>query len=317
MTQGLCETIRERLSELIEGDLPPVERGVAEEHLRDCEGCAREARVLRETLDALRSLPKAEPPPDMVSRIDRALDGRSARRRPGRTRLRRHAVAMILVVGILVGIVRVLPHDPGLLGERRASLPPARPAPRDQATGTEAEETRPAADEDRAASRGGTVAPPEAAREAAPAPAATRVAPAAAPAPSARQQAAMKEAGRGKEIAEARKDEAMQDGRGAIGEVASETGAVAPSAGSALDLLRDPHPDAAWAESVRRLIVDRPEHLARAWKALSPRQQAEVLANWRRAASFPAARRDLDTAMARTRDPALIPILRAFRESAP
>jgi len=285
MTQGLCETIRERLSELIEGDLPPAERRVAEEHLRDCEGCAREARVLRETLDALRSLPRAEPPPDMVSRIDRALDGRSARRTPGRTRIRRHAVAMILVVGILVGIVRVFPHGPGLLGERRASLPPARPAPRDQAAGTEAEETRPASDEDRAASRGGTVAPLE--------------------------------AGRGKEIAEARKDEAIQDGRGAIGEVTSETGAVAPSAGSALDLLRDPHPDAAWAESVRRLIVDRPEHLARAWKALSPREQAEVLASWRRAASFPAVRRDLDAAMARTKDPALIPILRAFRESVP
>jgi len=285
MTQSLCETIRERLSELIEGDLPPAERGVAEEHLRGCEGCAREARVLREALDALRSLPNTEPPPDMVSRIDRALDGRSARRRPGRTRIRRHAVAMILVVGILVGIIRALPHGPGLLGERRASLPSGGPAPRDQVAGTEAEETRPASDQDRAAIRREPVAPLE--------------------------------AGRGKEIAEARKDEAMQDGTDAIGEVTSETGAVAPSAGSALDLLRDPHPDTAWAESVRRLIVDRPEHLARAWKALSPKQQAAVLASWRRAASFPAMRRDLDAAMTRTQDPTLIQILRAFRESVP
>jgi len=312
MTQATCETIRQRLSALIDGDLTPADRREVEEHLRSCAACETEARAMRETLGVLRNLPRAEPPPDMIARIERAIDGKGSRRARGRSRIQRHAVAMILAVGILVGIIRVIPHGPGLFGARGPALPAATPAPMEQAAGPTAEEAVP--DQDRAASRMKAAAPaklppvgaqsPEAKRDASPPPAAGR-------------RIATGEAEVREDLAKKRNEGALTAEPGAIGAMTAGAGAAARPGTSALDVLRDPRPDAAWAESVRRLVVGRPGDLARAWKLLTAKEQSEVLLHWSRAATAPGVAADIDAAMARTKDPDLRQVLHALRRVTP
>lgn len=109
-TEGICAQVRERLSALAEGDLPDALRRETEAHLAECAGCAAARARFDQTLAALGDLPRAAPPPDLPDRIDRALDHLRA---PSGARSRaprlRHAVAALLVAGIVVGIIRVIP----------------------------------------------------------------------------------------------------------------------------------------------------------------------------------------------------------------
>jgi hypothetical protein len=111
MTEETCRDVRALLSELLEDELAPDARARALDHLDGCDACRAELEALKRTLEALRALPREEPPAALLERIERRLGppGAPARGR-GRFRFRRHAVAMLLAVGIVVGIIRVLPH---------------------------------------------------------------------------------------------------------------------------------------------------------------------------------------------------------------
>jgi hypothetical protein len=124
--------------------------------------------------------------------------------------------------------------------------------------------------------------------------------------------------------AEARRDLAKEKQEGAltaepgtIGAATAGAGAGAPPVSTALELLRTPRSEAAWAGSVRELINDRPEALLAAWKALTPKEQLEVLAHWKRSATAPGIAGDLDAAMEKARDPDLKFVLHALREFTP
>lgn len=49
-----CSQVLERLSDYLDGDLPPAERERLEAHLRGCDRCARFGGELRGVVDALR-----------------------------------------------------------------------------------------------------------------------------------------------------------------------------------------------------------------------------------------------------------------------
>jgi hypothetical protein len=289
MTEPLCGRVRELLPAL--DDLPADERQEAQSHLRGCASCAEEARALRETLGALRGLPRVAPPPDLAARIERAIDSAGRQRPRGRSRVRRHAVAMILVVGLLAGIIRMIPHGPGVPNARKGPLPPA------SAPATEGAASPPAETATAASSAENRAAP--------------------APSPSARKEVAEGEIGLRKDLDEGKVRRGRAQGLGATVGAAQTNGVPAPADASSIDLLRHPRAEQAWVDAVRRLVTERPEDLLRGWKSLTPREQSEVLAHWSRAATAPGVAADLDAAMARTKDTDLRHVLHALREFTP
>ena len=60
--------LRERLSALLDGDLPEPERLRAERHLAACAECRSERDGLRRTVELLRGLPPIEVPPELTRR---------------------------------------------------------------------------------------------------------------------------------------------------------------------------------------------------------------------------------------------------------
>lgn len=57
-----CSGMRDRLMDLIEGELTADEHRRIEAHVSQCSECSREVRALRETLEQLRSLPEPTVP---------------------------------------------------------------------------------------------------------------------------------------------------------------------------------------------------------------------------------------------------------------
>ncbi|MDX1503491.1 MAG: zf-HC2 domain-containing protein [Thermoanaerobaculia bacterium] len=78
-----CESIRDRLDDLLDGEIPVGERRRIEEHLSTCLPCRREWRERQELLELARRLPPVEPErdlwPEVAERI--ADDGRHQARR--------------------------------------------------------------------------------------------------------------------------------------------------------------------------------------------------------------------------------------------
>jgi hypothetical protein len=71
--------VRRRLSEYLEGDLPPGEESALEAHLRECDPCTAELRALRRAIDLLHSLPAPEPTRDLGAAVlDRLRAGEGA-----------------------------------------------------------------------------------------------------------------------------------------------------------------------------------------------------------------------------------------------
>jgi predicted anti-sigma-YlaC factor YlaD len=58
-----CERVKERLSDYVDGDLPPLSRLFMTLHLRHCESCREVLRSLEQTLALLRRVKRDEPPP--------------------------------------------------------------------------------------------------------------------------------------------------------------------------------------------------------------------------------------------------------------
>lgn len=79
-----CDDIRDRLVDLIEGELAAGERRRVEAHLARCPDCSREVRALRETLAQLQSAPEPEVPEGFLDGFSAAVQRRIAAERPPR-----------------------------------------------------------------------------------------------------------------------------------------------------------------------------------------------------------------------------------------
>lgn len=71
-----CTEVLARLSDYVDGELPPDERARVEEHLRGCDGCARFGGAFRATVRALRAAlaREGELSASVRERLRRALD---------------------------------------------------------------------------------------------------------------------------------------------------------------------------------------------------------------------------------------------------
>ncbi len=56
-----CKEIRERLSALIDNELPARERQLVEDHLHECPACAQEESSLRRVIDLMDGIPDESP----------------------------------------------------------------------------------------------------------------------------------------------------------------------------------------------------------------------------------------------------------------
>ena len=64
-----CAYCEDRLSDYLEGELNPEERGLVEEHLRACSACNELLEGVRHVIHWGRELPSQAPPPWLASRI--------------------------------------------------------------------------------------------------------------------------------------------------------------------------------------------------------------------------------------------------------
>lgn len=111
-----CDEIRKRLSEYLDGELPPDGKRSVEEHLAGCEGCRRELSELELTLGHLRSLPEVEPPPFYTQSVMRRVR-EEAQAKPGllrklffplRVKLPIEALAVALVAVVAVYVFKAM-----------------------------------------------------------------------------------------------------------------------------------------------------------------------------------------------------------------
>jgi anti-sigma factor RsiW len=71
-----CGQVLDRLSDYLDGELSPEDRGAVETHLRGCDGCARFGGEFRATVGALRRHLLADspaPPARVRARLSEAL----------------------------------------------------------------------------------------------------------------------------------------------------------------------------------------------------------------------------------------------------
>lgn len=85
-----CEFCRERLTDFIEGELPPDVEDQVRAHLAECEECARELSQLRAVVSAIHALPEVAPPAELRQRLRRipTTAAREPERRPAWRRVR-------------------------------------------------------------------------------------------------------------------------------------------------------------------------------------------------------------------------------------
>jgi len=79
-----CDRIRDRLLDLVEGEMPARQSREAEEHIARCPECAREVRELRDTLVRLRTLPEPALPDCLFDDITATVRRRIAHETPPR-----------------------------------------------------------------------------------------------------------------------------------------------------------------------------------------------------------------------------------------
>jgi anti-sigma factor RsiW len=90
-----CDGIRDRLVDLIEGELAAGECRGVEAHLAQCRECAREARALQETLARLRRVPEPAVPERFLDGFSAAVQRRIAAEKPPRLGLRQRVAAWL------------------------------------------------------------------------------------------------------------------------------------------------------------------------------------------------------------------------------
>jgi anti-sigma factor RsiW len=107
-----CRPVRERMSEYLDGELPPRERVAIEAHLEGCAECRAEAEALRQAEDGLKTLAAVEPAPDLSEDLRRRI----AIPLPWRPRW--GVAAAVVGAAVVVTAVAVL-----WLGPRKAPAP--------------------------------------------------------------------------------------------------------------------------------------------------------------------------------------------------
>jgi anti-sigma factor RsiW len=102
-----CAVVIDRLSALIDGELPDPERQAVERHLQGCAGCASVHQRLAEAWTLAAEAPRVAPRADLWPRIEARLDGE----RPWPAWLGRLAwnplpalATLMLVAGLLLGL---------------------------------------------------------------------------------------------------------------------------------------------------------------------------------------------------------------------
>lgn len=73
-----CKTVMDRAGEYLDEASPPSERELVERHLAACVDCARFFQEIRQTVRALRSLPREPMPPALKERLRQALHDRQS-----------------------------------------------------------------------------------------------------------------------------------------------------------------------------------------------------------------------------------------------
>jgi len=129
-----CDEIREDVLAFVEGELAPHARRQVEAHLAECEACARQAALVKETLGRVRALPEPEVGDGFWADFQTAVRQRIAAETPPRPPFLRRAAtwlggcswlqpapalsaAAILAVLMAIGVLRS-PRGP-------RDLPPA------------------------------------------------------------------------------------------------------------------------------------------------------------------------------------------------
>jgi hypothetical protein len=74
-----CETVREKLTAYLDGDLEDERGGAVRGHLRSCEACQAIAHDEAALRDGLRSLPTLDPPPSLWEGVQKRLAAEEAR----------------------------------------------------------------------------------------------------------------------------------------------------------------------------------------------------------------------------------------------
>ena len=145
-----CHDVRKRFSPLLDADLSLAETRRVHEHLRACEGCAREWAAMKASVEALRALPRLRPKETLATEIRHRIEVQS--RGPGLALLFRPAwmarplifpslaPAALVLVSILAGVL-ALDRDPTQVVEH-AAVPQGAIAP----SGTEANPLFPSED---------------------------------------------------------------------------------------------------------------------------------------------------------------------------
>ncbi len=64
-----CSKVRQRITVYVDNALPDEERMEMRQHMSDCGACARESERFQRIRDAMRSLPKRTPPPELVLQL--------------------------------------------------------------------------------------------------------------------------------------------------------------------------------------------------------------------------------------------------------
>jgi len=103
------ERLREDISAWVIGVLEPNEAAALEEHMRECESCARQARWLQPATGALlESVEPMEPPPALRERVMSEVRADAARREPQQSRERGRFWDFLLRPATALALVAVL-----------------------------------------------------------------------------------------------------------------------------------------------------------------------------------------------------------------
>jgi hypothetical protein len=130
-----CELARERINELVDGDIDRAARAELDAHLATCATCAALAEDLEVVRRASRSLPTLDPPERVWTAIARELPARAADRSPGRSPewvkvTLAIAAVLLAAVAITVLVRRGRPAEPQVaVNQAPATQAPAETAP--------------------------------------------------------------------------------------------------------------------------------------------------------------------------------------------
>lgn len=125
--------VRQQLSAYLDGEVDPVRKGEIEDHLSSCEGCRQALKEIRQTVEAVRGMGPAEPPPWLTGWIMARVREEQASRRgwlawfvsPSFLRPAMSMAVVVLIAGIVWNASRPMRSQPA-----PAQLPVTAPEPK-------------------------------------------------------------------------------------------------------------------------------------------------------------------------------------------